>query len=91
MSGALAENHLTHVAWTTIARDWTLPAPAIAARCLKPASPGAILCFHDGRELAHNPDIRPTLDALTILLPQLTSSGYTLVTLTEMFSPNART
>jgi peptidoglycan-N-acetylglucosamine deacetylase len=79
---------LTHVAWTTIARDWTLPAPAIAARCRQGATPGAILCLHDGRQLNANPDVRATLEAIAILLPQLRDAGFEMVTLTDLLCPN---
>ena len=52
---ALERLELTEVMWTAIARDWSLPAPAIVARMERRAAPGAILCFHDGRELLHPP------------------------------------
>ena len=56
--------------WTTISRDWKLTAPAVVDYVAPRVAPGSILCFHDGRELVHRPDISATLGALKILLPQ---------------------
>jgi peptidoglycan/xylan/chitin deacetylase (PgdA/CDA1 family) len=75
---------LTCVMWTAIARDWVLDGPSIAARMGKRTRPGAILCFHDGRDLRHNPDIRPTLQALELLLPRWVAAGYEFVTVSEL-------
>jgi peptidoglycan/xylan/chitin deacetylase (PgdA/CDA1 family) len=75
---------LLGVMWTTIAHDWKLPAAAIVERVEPKASPGAIFCFHDGRELVHHPDISPTLDALAILLPRWRDAGYEFVTVSEL-------
>ena len=86
--GAAQRRHgLTGVMWTCIARDWTLPAEAIAARLRRATRPGAILCLHDGRALAPNPDIRATLDAVSRLLPWWQDEGYELVTVSELLCP----
>jgi len=71
--------------WTAIGRDWSLPPEAIARRILKAARAGAILCLHDGRELASQPDATATLEAVRLFLPPLARSGYRFVTLSEMF------
>jgi len=81
---AQRELGLTCVMWTAIARDWVLDGPSVAARMGKRTRPGAILCFHDGRELRHNPDIRPTLQALELLLPRWVAAGYEFVTVSEL-------
>ena len=78
---------LTGAMWTVIGRDWKLPARAIAERVLSRAVNGAILCLHDGRELARKPDIRPTLDAVDQILPELRGRGYRFVTLSELLCP----
>lgn len=75
---------LLGVMWTTIARDWKLPAAGIVEHVEPKAAPGAIFCFHDGRELVHHPDISPTLDALAILLPRWREAGYEFVTVSEL-------
>ncbi len=75
---------LTCVMWTAIARDWVLDGPSIAERMGKRTRPGAIFCFHDGRDLRHNPDIHATLQALELLLPRWTSAGYEFLTVSEL-------
>lgn len=75
---------LTGVMWTEIARDWTLDGAAVVHRLESRAVPGAILCFHDGRELRHNPDIGSTLEALELLLPRWAGAGYEFLTVSEL-------
>ncbi|MBI4890146.1 MAG: polysaccharide deacetylase family protein [Acidobacteria bacterium] len=75
---------LLGVMWTTIARDWKLPAAEIVSYVEPRTQPGAILCFHDGRELLHRPDITPTLDALRLLLPKWVEAGYEMVTVSDL-------
>jgi len=81
---ALRRQQLTNVMWTGIARDWTLPAAEIVKLVRPMTKPGAILCFHDGRELQHSPDITPTIEALRVLLPEWLEQGYELVTVSEL-------
>jgi peptidoglycan/xylan/chitin deacetylase (PgdA/CDA1 family) len=75
---------LTCVMWTAIARDWVLDGPSIAERMARRTKPGAIFCFHDGRDLRHNPDIHATLQALELLLPRWSAAGYEFVTVSEL-------
>jgi peptidoglycan/xylan/chitin deacetylase (PgdA/CDA1 family) len=75
---------LTGVMWTSIAKDWVLTADAIVGRMLKSARPGAILCFHDGRELTMRPDISPTIESLRKLLPIWLEQGYEFLTVSEL-------
>jgi peptidoglycan-N-acetylglucosamine deacetylase len=77
---------LTGVMWTAIARDWTLPAGEIVRRMKTRVRPGSILCFHDGRELVHKPDISATIDAVRVLLPHWLEQGYEFLTLSELLS-----
>lgn len=75
---------LLGVMWTTIARDWKLPAAGIVKYVEPKVMPGAILCFHDGRELVHRPDISSTLEALAILLPRWREAGYEILTVSQL-------
>ena len=67
---------LRGVMWSTMALDWKRPAPAVVSRLLHGASPGAILCLHDGRVTERRPDIAVTLQALRDLLPKLLDQGF---------------
>lgn len=80
---------LMGVMWTTIARDWKLPPPAIADYVAPRVKPGSILCFHDGRELVHHPDISSTLGALDLLIPKWLNEGYEITTVSRLMA-NAR-
>ncbi|HNY42129.1 MAG TPA: polysaccharide deacetylase family protein [Bryobacteraceae bacterium] len=85
--GLAAAQHklgLTGVMWTAIARDWMLTADQIVARMSNTARPGAILCFHDGRELAMRPDIKPTIEAIRRLVPVWIEQGYEFLTVSEL-------
>jgi peptidoglycan-N-acetylglucosamine deacetylase len=62
---------LTGVMWTTLGRDWRWPASRISKLLLSKAVNGAIFCLHDGRELQATPDIRATLEAVSLALPVL--------------------
>jgi len=81
----LRELGLRHVAWTVLARDYALDAASIAAHVARRTAPGAVVCFHDGRELRHSPDISATLGALEQLLPRWLEQGYEFLTVSEMF------
>jgi len=76
---------LTGLMWTSIAKDWRMTAECVEARMRPQAKPGAVLCFHDGRELAQNPDISSTLGALERLLPEWRQAGYEIIPAAEMF------
>jgi peptidoglycan/xylan/chitin deacetylase (PgdA/CDA1 family) len=78
---------LTDVKWSVLAWDWRLPAGRVAGRLLAAASPGAILCLHDGRDLAVRPDISATLEAVRLLLPALADRGFRFETVSEILCP----
>ncbi|MGJ5813130.1 polysaccharide deacetylase family protein [Paludibaculum fermentans] len=78
--------NLLGVMWTSLARDWRLSAEGITARMETSAHPGAILCFHDGRELTHHPNIESTLESLRLLLPKWAEAGYEFVTVSELLN-----
>lgn len=78
---------LLGVMWTVIGKDWKLDGPAVAARLLRGARNGAILCLHDGRELRPGPDIRSTAEALRRAIPELLERGYRFETVSEILCP----
>jgi peptidoglycan/xylan/chitin deacetylase (PgdA/CDA1 family) len=78
---------LTGVMWSVIGRDWTLPAPAVAARVLKHTTAGGIICLHDGRGTLKNPDVEATLEAVRRIVPELLEQGYRFETLSELLCP----
>lgn len=78
---------LTTVMWTVIGRDWKWPAKRVAARLVSGASNGGIFCLHDGRGLAPRPDIRETLEAIRITVPELQKRGYRFETAGELLRP----
>lgn len=75
---------LLGVMWTAIGCDWKLPAEAVTRRLLGGVANGAILCLHDGRGPARNPDIGATLEAVRRLAPELQQRGFALVTVSEL-------
>lgn len=81
---AQRRNGLEGVMWTVIARDWTLPAEAVAARLLSKTAPGAIVCLHDGRVTSRNPDISVTLEALGKALPMWRERGFQFETVSQI-------
>lgn len=86
----LRELRLQNVLWSTIANDWTLPAPGILGRLRRGATPGAILCLHDGRATRPNPDISAMLEALAAALIEWRGAGFELLTLSELLrAPDA--
>jgi peptidoglycan/xylan/chitin deacetylase (PgdA/CDA1 family) len=78
---------LAGIMWTVIGRDWKLSADAIADRVLSRVADGGIICLHDGRELAENPDVTPTLEALRRIIPPLTEAGYHFETISQLLWP----
>ena len=78
---------LLGVMWTVIGRDWKLPAKGVADRVLLAASSGAILCLHDGREIAANPDVGVTLEAVKRIVPSLLEMGFRFETASQLLCP----
>jgi peptidoglycan/xylan/chitin deacetylase (PgdA/CDA1 family) len=79
--------NLEGVMWSAIARDWKADAKGVHRRLKSAARAGAIFCLHDGRGLHPKPDIRNTVEALKLLLPELRQQGYDLVTMNELLCP----
>lgn len=78
---------LLGVMWTVIGHDWEWPAERIAERVIKKASPGGIICLHDGRGIGQNPDVTPMLNAIREIVPVLKDQGYSFETVTELLCP----
>jgi peptidoglycan/xylan/chitin deacetylase (PgdA/CDA1 family) len=78
---------LQGVTWTAIGMDWRWPADKIVTRLLRYARNGAIFCLHDGRGAQARPDIRATLEAVRLLVPELAARGYSLKTVSQILCP----
>jgi len=78
------EFNLMGVMWTSIGLDWKLPADKIAGRLLRGTRAGDILCLHDGRILAANPDITPTVAATGEVLQTLQARDFTFCAVSAM-------
>ncbi|MFB3777811.1 MAG: polysaccharide deacetylase family protein [Bryobacteraceae bacterium] len=78
---------LTGVMWTVSGLDWRLSAAQVSRRLARGASNGAIFCLHDAREGQPRPDIRPTLEAVRRLVPQLSARGYRFETVSQILCP----
>jgi len=79
--------NLKGVMWSVIGRDWTLPAEAIASRVLGRVSSGDIICLHDGRGTLKDPDVRPTVEAVRRIVPELLEKGYHFETVSQLLCP----
>jgi peptidoglycan/xylan/chitin deacetylase (PgdA/CDA1 family) len=83
--------NLLGVMWTVIGLDWKLSARRVAVRVLSNVNNGAIVCLHDGRGLTPKPDIKPTVEAVRLLVPELLDRGYECLTIDELFHIHAQT
>jgi peptidoglycan-N-acetylglucosamine deacetylase len=75
---------LLGVMWTVIAYDWRWPADRIAKHVLAHASPGGIICLHDGRAVEKSPDVQHTLSAVRRIVPVLRDQGYAFETVSDL-------
>ncbi len=75
---------LMGVMWTVIGHDWEWPAERIAALVLEEATPGGIVCLHDGRGIEPNPNVGAMLEALKRIVPVLKDQGYTFEPVTAL-------
>ena len=78
---------LTGVMWTVIGLDWKLDADAVARRVLRKTVNGAILCLHDGRGPETKPDIRVTVEAVRLIVPELLGRGYRFERVSDLLCP----
>ena len=79
---------LQGVMWSCIGLDWRLPTERIASRLIRNLFSGSILCLHDGRQTQVRPNVRPTLEAVRILIPEALERGFEFVTIGELLCPN---
>ncbi len=86
LRAALLEHNLTGVMWTVIGYDWEWEAAEIAAHVLAHASPGGIICLHDGNRTAATVDRRNTILALRQIIPRLYQQGYSFATVGDMIA-----
>lgn len=78
------ELELQGVMWSSIGLDWKHSGAAVADRLTRASEGGAILCLHDGRILAENPDIHSTLEAVRLLLPRLQERNLSITSVSAM-------
>jgi peptidoglycan/xylan/chitin deacetylase (PgdA/CDA1 family) len=78
---------LLGVMWTGNGLDWKLSAEAIVRRLMRRARNGAIFCLHDGRLTQARPDVRPTIEAVRRLIPELSAKGYRFETVSQILCP----
>lgn len=79
--------NLRGVMWSTIGKDWSSGSVETAQRMVRGAVPGAILCLHDGRELASCPDIGDTIGAVRRAVPEISRMGYQFETVSNLLCP----
>jgi peptidoglycan/xylan/chitin deacetylase (PgdA/CDA1 family) len=75
---------LLGVMWTVIAHDWHWPSERVVARVARKASPGGIVCLHDGRGVQPNPNVSNMLDAVKRIVPILRDQGYSFEPVTSL-------
>jgi hypothetical protein len=72
------------VLWTVIAHDWEWDAEVVTEHLVRGASPGGIMCLHDGRDTRENPDVAVTLACVKRIVPRLREMGYGFETVSEI-------
>lgn len=75
---------LLNVLWTVIGNDWCWPSDRIIRHVLQRASPGGIVCLHDGRAVQPKPDISETLNAVRRIVPVLKDQGYKFLVISDL-------
>lgn len=84
LRGAQKALGLTGVMWTVIGRDWKSDPDMVARRLLANTTAGGIVCLHDGRETAVEPDIFVTLEAVRRVLPLWSEQGFAFETVSQL-------
>jgi peptidoglycan-N-acetylglucosamine deacetylase len=87
LAGAQRAMGLTSVLWSTIGKDWKLPAERVLARLLRGADSGAVFCLHDGRDLSARPDISATVETVRRVVPLLLERGFHFETVNDILCP----
>lgn len=75
---------LLGVMWTVMGYDWRWPADQIAKHVLAQASPGGIVCLHDGRGVHPTPDVSQMLAAVRKIVPVLRDRGYSFEIVSDL-------
>jgi peptidoglycan-N-acetylglucosamine deacetylase len=75
---------LLGVMWTVIGYDWQWPAPKISEYVVRRASPGGIICLHDGRDIQPKPNVSEMLTAVREIVPRLRDEGYRFETVSDI-------
>lgn len=68
MAAAQRDCGLLGVQWSLMPKDWQWSASEIAQYLVARIHAGDIICLHDGRKLAVNPDVRATITAVRAFL-----------------------
>jgi len=89
IGAAQAKLHLLGIMWTVIGHDWEWPACRVADLVLAKASPGGIICLHDGRDIQPNPDVSEMLTAVKMIVPELKNQGYRFETVSNLLRPDS--
>ncbi len=84
LSAAQKRLHLLGVMWTVIGHDWEWPASAITEFVIQRASPGGIICLHDGRDIRPNADLSDMLSSVKQIVPALKERGYAFETVSQL-------
>jgi peptidoglycan/xylan/chitin deacetylase (PgdA/CDA1 family) len=88
LRSAQARLHLLGVMWTVIGHDWEWPARKVSQRVLSRASPGGIVCLHDGRDVQPHPDTSEMFSAVRTIVPVLKDWGYSFETVGQLLRPD---
>ena len=75
---------LLDVMWTVIGYDWRWNTDRIVKHVLRHATPGGIVCLHDGRGVERNPNISSTLQAVKTIIPALRDCGYSFEIVSDL-------
>jgi peptidoglycan/xylan/chitin deacetylase (PgdA/CDA1 family) len=87
MRSAQRQLGLMGVMWTAIGLDWKLDGAGVSRRLLRAVKNGAIFCLHDGREIATEPDVTSTIEAIRTMIPVLLDQGFRLETVSQLLCP----
>jgi peptidoglycan/xylan/chitin deacetylase (PgdA/CDA1 family) len=79
------ERGLRLVRWSVDGEDWRgLSARAIADRIIQGARDGDVVLLHDGEGASQGTDRSRTVEAVRILLAEMTAGGWRFVTVPEL-------
>jgi peptidoglycan/xylan/chitin deacetylase (PgdA/CDA1 family) len=88
MRGVQARLGLMGVMWTVIGNDWKWDAARVAKLVVERATPGGIICLHDGRAVEERADTSQMLAAVKEIVPRLLDQGYSFETVSDLLRPD---